>query len=392
MLAECVGLLLLWISAARAQELVVRAELSAPAATAQVAEDAARPSDGLRAVTLPELLVGRPPVVLGQGSVELCRVEPMAATAVAEASRRAESNVLYVEYDAAMADIEAATRALGCLKEHADPRVASRLYYLRGLIAWQRGDAAQARIDFRQAHVYDPALAWDANFPPSGKAPFEEAARDVAASSTVLLDWLPVPDGVRVLVDGVEVADPGAGVHVRPGEHLVQLVGASISTIRVRVEGGPATLFVPNAVPESLAREVEAADAAPVLARVLAASTAPGQPVYVALPTGTWRGAAGEPAFERLATRDPHRGRRVAKRVLLGSGGAVFVAGGALAGASFLQATSLARAAPNGTWDEYQAAVPRYERAKTRLTIGEAAAASGVVLLGVGLVLPVGGP
>lgn len=380
-------------ASALAGDIVVHADLKPEAAVEQASADAGVPAEGLKPVTLPELFLGRSPLVVGEGEVTLCAVAPMAMTAVAEAAKRAESNVLYVDYTAALEDIDAATKALGCLRERANVEDAARLFFLAGVIASERKDTERAFAAFRQAHVFQPGLAWDEDFPPDAKPTFEEAARSAKNDPPMRMSIRPIPDDTGITVDGRVIGSAEAGFDLATGEHLVQLVGATITTVRVTVRPGEATLFVPNAVVEADAYDFAVPERAVVLSSLVATVAGKGTKTYVALPTGTWAGLAGDAGFQQIAAHDPAAARKRQKKVLQLAGGALALGGASLAGVSYAQGRGMIAEmeAPGATYAAYEDTVGPYAGARTRLMIGEGVLGAGAIVAGVGFALPLGG-
>jgi hypothetical protein len=375
---------LLVSSPAIARDIVV--DGGVPDAAAQVAVDAHVDASSLVVVTLPTLFAGRSPVIPGGGRVDLCGVAPLPVSAMQEAATKAESKMAHLEHDGAIAELDIASRALACLKEPITGANAARLYFLRGLAAYALEKDDVAKAAFRQAHAYDPAFTWDPRFPPDSQPLYREAAAAADAEPKAHFGVVPWPEGATIDVDGEAIADPHATVDVLAGEHLVQIAtAASLSTVRVIVEPGVhAELILPAAVTDATTAWV--ATDPDDLGFLLAAATEPGDTVYVALPTGTWR-REGE-GFVPIATHEPPKPPKAASPtawmrpvgIVTASAGAL-VAGGSLA-------VNRIGASKDATAEGFQAWNGRNEVAQITWPVGLGLASAGAALVGVSFALP----
>ena len=75
-----------------------------------------RPADDLKVLTIPELVRGKPAVLLGGGRVESCFGPPTTDFDVREAVGRVERALAYLEYEKAIAHIQVGEEAIRCLR------------------------------------------------------------------------------------------------------------------------------------------------------------------------------------------------------------------------------------------------------------------------------------
>lgn len=380
------------VSSAFASTVVVYAGVSREAAVTQAATDTGRPAADLSPVTLTELMGSRGPLLVGPGRIEPCVGLPSDNAQIERHLAAAENAINYLDPVAATAALDQADAAQLCLGEAAQPTLAGRAAFLRGIVAVDAGDEQAARKAFAQAHVYAPGTAWDSAFPPNGRRLFDEAAAEVASRKPVRLAVLPSGGGFSVRVDGQAPLDANAAP-VTPATHIVQ-VGAAprFSTVRVTITDD-ATVVLPALVRPSNANWVTEPLTATRLATVLATAVPADADVIVVLPDSTWSGNATQ-GWSVVARHTPKWSRRSAPNtVLLATGAGLGLGGGALAVASLIQGSAAADEADSaGAFDEWTLANTRYEGARSRLLIGEGIAALGTLAFGVGLAVPLGAP
>lgn len=256
-------------------------------ARARLAGGASLPPDQIRALTLAESLPKQPLVLVGPGKLDACAGKPSTNAEIREAADSAEKLVAYVEFDQALGELDIASSKLGCLGEPADGALAARVYFLQGVVAHGRGDSASADAAFRLALAFKPDLRWDENFPPDA-VPLFEAAKVGSAAPTHLAV---VPAPAAVWVDGR--TQPGGGVDVSPGVHLVQF-GEPLVTWRVYVDPGSSVGLVrPSSVPADAALWSKDLAKRSDLGFVLGAAFGTGQVIYVDDTETTWATTSG---------------------------------------------------------------------------------------------------
>ena len=270
------------------QPIVIRADLSSMDAARQVSRDGGPSTEEADPVTLTGLAGGRPPFIEGDGHVIPCGRAPTTAAAVAEASEEAQKMLLLLDYESARDALETALQTLGCQRDRADARAAAQLYFLSGLVRIDQDWPKKARDDFSHALAYVPDLAWDDNFNPEegdGSKLLEAARTSLTQQPVATLHIAPVTDTVQVVVDGAP-ADT-LPLSLRPGEHVVQLEGATTTTtVRVHLDaGGTATLAVPGLLEESHAYAITDYQRARDIHTAIDPSLPPDADLWVALPT-----------------------------------------------------------------------------------------------------------
>ncbi|MBW2255790.1 MAG: hypothetical protein JRI25_14480, partial [Deltaproteobacteria bacterium] len=242
------GLLALLTAPATAADTVLHAG-DAEAVVAKVAEDTGRPPEELVATTLPDLLVGNPPLLVGGGALETCRREPATAAAFQEALSVAESSMAFMEYGQALGELEEAAQVLGCQTTPADPTSASRLHYLRGLSFFFAEVSEAARAAWVQAHRFHPGLKWDDNFSPDGQMVFEAARALVDADEPTTLTIVPTPSDGALWLDGRRVQLEAGALSIPGGKHLAQFGAERVTTVQLQLAPGSSnTLIIPDAL------------------------------------------------------------------------------------------------------------------------------------------------
>lgn len=288
---------------AEAADLVVYGDGDAAAAVAQVARHARVAPSELRGVRLSELIGNRPPTLLGSGRVFPCTGRRTTLGEVTAAAERAKGSVAFMDYAQALVDADAALGALSCLTESADGAMGSRILFLRGVALYYAGNVDEARAAFRQAHLFQPGLGWDPDFPTEPQRVFDEALSELANAQTARITVVPGPAAVPVVVDGRRIT---RAVSVSAGDHLVQVGGPRVASVRVNlVAGGDSTLLVTDAVDDTAVRWASEDERRGELSLVLAAVVGDGFVVYVVHGERSYRLTTGETAWERLDAPEP---------------------------------------------------------------------------------------
>jgi len=395
------GLLALLTAPAGAADTVLYAT-DAEAALARVAEDTGRPPEELVATTLPTLLSGRPPLLIGGGALETCAGEPAGPEAFQQALSAAESSMAFMEYGQALSELEEAAGLLGCLATPADPEAASRLHYLRGLCFFFADEPEAARAAWVQAHRFHPGLRWDDNFPPDGQAVFEAARALVDADQPATLAIIPALASDTLWLDGRLVPLEAGGFSIPAGTHLVQLGSEPVTTVQLQLAPGSSnTLVLPGTLPADAVAWIADETLRPVVSAALEVALGTGARVYAVSDGVTWTGTAGGTSWEALeqiptpvpepvepVLPGPHRKRTW---YVFTSGAAV----GALAGVTALVSYVLARDAYRDAGAAqsvaiYKAEEDRFLRARRRYRIASWVAVGGAGVAAVGLAVPLG--
>jgi len=367
--------------------VVVRADLSATDAARQVARDSVLTESDLDPVTLTGLAGGRPPFVVGDGHVIPCGRAPTTAEAVARDADEALRLLVRLDHQAARDALEEALQELGCQKDRVSPETSARLYYLSGLVRIDQQWPDKARDDFAQALVYSPELTWDARFDPAegnGAQLLEEARKRVADSVPADLSIVPGGEELTITVDGAVVTQ--MPISLRPGEHVVQLQGATTTTVRTWLKpGGQATLAVPGLLEESHAYALTDSETQGPVRTTLDPSLAPDTDLWLATPSGTWRQDEGG-TMTLVAAHKPRTREYVRSNAWLsGSGGVALLGAGAWALVERSLATQAALEA-NGapSYAAWTAADSRFDvhQSRYRIALGATAAGATVALFG----------
>ncbi|HHO50059.1 MAG TPA: hypothetical protein ENK18_04105 [Deltaproteobacteria bacterium] len=246
------------------------------------------PPSQLSAVSLDTLLQATPEV-LGDAVMRRCARSSSSNEVVRTDLTRAE--IAWAQADAlnTMDHLDLAVARLGCLTEVVEPRVASRVFLLRGALLAQRGDTDAARNEFRTARFLDPAVAWRDDLPGEGRVVFEAPAPpEILASVRVL----PSDNASGPWIDGVELDDE---LRVPEGLHLAQYSSvAGIQSAWLSV-GGDTLLVLPGNFHRPVVQRMAVPEDQGAVEALLAAALPEMRAAYVAHGGGLW-----------LITRDGH--------------------------------------------------------------------------------------
>ncbi len=113
------------ISFALAADTVVYSGGDAAAALARVTSSTGS-AEQMKAVSVAELMAGRPPSMVGGGTIALCGGTPSSPDTLRQSLTLAEGAIKYMEFGSARAALDAAIRDLGCLQVPVDAAQASR--------------------------------------------------------------------------------------------------------------------------------------------------------------------------------------------------------------------------------------------------------------------------
>lgn len=356
--------------------------LDADVAAARVRDDA-----GLEVAPPPtalSALVRGHSIVASGTSIEGCTGDPADVGLIASGARRARGKIDYLDPAAARAEVAATLKYAPCVTGAIDPTALARLYFLDGVAAQALADDRAASSAFASMRAVAPDFAWDTTLPADAMALFD-AARPGPLVSVLRL----VPaNGEKVLVDG----HPGGDTLSLPaGRHLLQAVGSTGAW--VDLGANDASVVVPAAVDDDAVAWIGDAAGAARLSAVLAAVTEPGTVVYVATPTGTWRGTSGEPGWTLLKK---HRAGFDPVGPVVSAVGLTAIIGGSVLFAHEYQAGTAARDAgggqdPDNDYADYLAHKPAYDAAKRDMYGAGAIIGLGTAALTVGVVFTFGG-
>ncbi|GEM_PF-2065960 len=242
--------------------------------------------------TLPSLLADAAPLLAGDGELRPCTGEPTSHEALGVAIDEAAGALDYAEYAQARAVLDTALASLPCLFEPLQPELVARAWYLHGMAWLGEGDKPKAWSDFGRTWHYDQGLDWDDTYPPDGKATFEAARAEQAATDTTRLEVLP-PGTLVVNGETVRAAEV---LDLRPGRHVLQTPESYTTALLDLPPGAEAELLLPWELDDRSLTSVATSDTQALLAWAL--SGRGHDTVYVYLPdrplwtldttTGTW--------------------------------------------------------------------------------------------------------
>ena len=390
----------------------------------------------IKPVTLSDITVGEAPVLFGPGAAKACGGVPSTMSALRGAVERAESGVAYMEFEQAKAHLKTAVNALGCLKEPVHPETGSRLHYLNGILLHSSGNNDGASIAFKQAHHFQPGLTWDDYFPPDSKDLFDAAGSALAGETVLTLAVVPAPAEGALWIDGRAVTAPGGIVSLPEGDHLVQVVSAETTTVRLSViphqegageeaeasvegeeeeeapgeseatgEGAAAeegagaaidrslvthTLVVPTAVTNSDLTWADEDTSRQNLEIILSAALGEGGVVYIPLGATVWTTTLGSGEWTALevptgALVSRTGIKRIAGQSLFWGGAGIAVGSGLYGALNYIQAIDNRNDGISATsWNAYFKAREDYDEAQGKYTISAIVFLSGAAMTGGG--------
>lgn len=374
----------------------------------------------LRAVSVAELMSGRPPTMVSGGQLSLCSGAPSSPDGVRQSLQLAEGAIKYMEFGSARAALQATIRDLNCLQIAVDPAQASRAWYLLGIVDAASNDQAGSREDFRRARLFAPSMVWDDNFAPNARATFDAIAAEAKAPALVPLTVLPAPAEGAFRLDGRPVQLIDGHVGVSAGDHYVQIgegSQSSVVTFSLHVDGNaPPMLVLPSLVGPDVLDWAGDGDKRAALSAVLVSALGSEGIVYVVNPSVVWRVRLGGSAWDLVA--DPGNSAQVTKPVvrpvaqqkpaplpteplatpakkgpgvvgpvMMGVGGATGVAGGVVALLGYTRAVdAYNNAVDNGT---SQADRTQYVKGGRQLRTGAVIGVVGAVVLATGVVVTI---
>lgn len=289
--------LISFVTAAFALDTVVYGGGDPAPVLQKVAAASGTPVEGLRAVSVTELVSGRPPTLVGGGKLTVCSGTPASLASVRQSVDLAKGAIAYMEFGSARAALDAAIRDLGCIQEPVDGALASRAWYLLGIVT--ADDQAASRASFRQARLMTPDMVWDDNFSPAARGTFDAVATELKSGPLVQLSVIPEPPEGSLRVDGRPVKTVGGRVGVTPGAHHVQFGTASVTTMTMDLDANsPATLVLPSIVTASALDWAGDGDKRGALSSVLLGALGGEDSVYVVSGAAIWRVRLGGSAWD----------------------------------------------------------------------------------------------
>ncbi|MEE2751471.1 MAG: hypothetical protein VX519_08565 [Myxococcota bacterium] len=397
----CIVLAFFYALPATAGELVLYGpEESADTARAKVALFGGRTLANLQARTLTELVGEESLTVVGGATLTSCSGKPSVNADIASLLKEAEGALQFMEFESAAAHLEQAVAAELCLSEPLEAVQASRVHYLRGMVAVGTGNPAGAWPEFLQAALLNPDITWDDNFPPDGQTAFKGAVAATGAAEPQALNLVPAMEG-PIWVNGVQ-AENGAELMLKSGKNLIQSGQDNLTTWKIELPEATNAAVIRTALVED-SQVTWASDAATRgQLEALLAHNSQGAVTYVSLPgqvlwqfepaTGVWSGLSGVTDAETPAENDavadaaalPSAGTPKNRQVLyLAGGGGLTAVGGSLIAVAFSKKAQLT----NGEFGlQYNnTAETLRDQANTLGKTGQVAGAMGLGLIGYGL-------
>ena len=335
-------------------------------------------------VSLPSLRTEPGVWVSGSAKVTTCAGTPTGGGDLLQLRKSASGMVAYLRVPEAREALARLDLILTCLAEPIDASLAADLYRLRGYAEMLGKDKEAAATAFRKALSFAPELPWSEEHNPAFGSALLEDLRGEPTSAAVALEVLPVVEGAETTVGGRTPDLLG------PGEHFVQLHGATTQSMWLRIQSGADTvslvlpsLLGPDALQDWAEPPVQSLWRAVVQASPMGSAAveviADGHVHLLQAGATTWETTA---RLQNLGADDP-RGRRRAALAWYGSAGLSILGGGALLGiatnaAAELEASARAdRLSP----DEAEATRTRINR---NLLVGYGLIGAGVSVGGVG--------
>ncbi len=355
----------------------------------------------IRVMTIAELVRGKPAVMLGGGRVESCYGPPTTDHNLREAVDRIERAMAYLEYEKALAHVQVAEDSIRCLSTPADAQRISRLFYLKGLIAFEFGEKERTNQAFDIAFSIDPELVWDEYFPPDARPVFDAVALQLNERPVIKIDISPIPEDGFVWVDGRRLDVAHGLISLRPGAHLIQVVGQAMTSHWLTVKSpktssknpsGHPRLIVPSALTQAAIIWSTQEEKRPIFDVVLSVLYDPDVVVYFSINGVLVSHRVGTDSWEELKIPSGFstggNTRLVAGRTLMWAGLSVSAGGMLLTSSSWLQASAAARKAEGAeAWADFSRNKIEYDAAIDRMSIGRWVTVGGLVALagGVGL-------
>lgn len=262
----------------------------------RVADRSATPIDQLDATPVSALLGTPPPLqVAGGGTLRHCAGTTTRAADVRTLQLRAEAAWRSEDLQTALDQLDLGITRLGCLGDRVEPKVAARLFLLRGGLLAQAGDPEGGKAELRTALALHPDAQWDGTLPDAGAPLLQAVAAEPQDASLAAVPTVSTPPWV----DGRAVTT--TTVPLRPGLHLVQRAGpGGLQSAWLSLES-PATLVMPDAYRRPVLSQLADDSHQPAVLALLQATVGT-DPTYVATADALWliTWDAGTPQVETL--------------------------------------------------------------------------------------------
>ncbi len=362
--------------AARAGTVVIHAPGDPDAAVARAAGDTETAAELLQPVDLPALLTENAPLTVSGGALVACATEATRWGDLGGAVKQAEGDLAYAEYPEALISLAPAVAGVACLQTPAGSAEIARVFYLQGMAHLGAGDTEAASAAYSQALLFQPTLAWDDDFEPSGRDVFDAARKTLSEQSRASLTIAPLAPPVRLWIDAQPaIASP---VTLPPGRHHVQLARAADGpreTFWLTLDASAdATLLAPAALPVNLTVWVDDPIRRAELALLLSAVLEPDVAALIPTDQITWELTAPDRTWqERTAAPTctlPCAAKWTGAALAAGTGVWAAIAFGQAAAAAAVVNEATTGAAQQAALVDFEAADQRWIRARTAATAG----------------------
>lgn len=206
-----------------------------------VAQRTGLPTDELTAIPLTDLLQ-KEAATVGDAVMRRCTSEPATAADVRADLARAEAAWAKEDRVGAVDHLDLAAAHLGCLTELADPKVAARIFMLRGALEAST-DLETAEGEMRTAMAFDEEITWDTSYPPEGEAVLSSQR---TALATCVIESAPEATTTGPWLNGRPLTNAPLSRIVPDGLHLTQYRSPKGIQSAWLLVGGDATVVVPT--------------------------------------------------------------------------------------------------------------------------------------------------
>ena len=341
------------------------------------------------------------------GTLETCGAGRASLAQLEEDLARAEEQMTDLEYGEAQVLLEDLDGRLCGADQPLPADMVSRVPYLLGVVLAYRGEPDRARDHFTRAVEREPELSWDNDFPPDPQQLFLSAATEAVRGKSASFTLDPAATPAEVWIDGKPLPASGAPATLLGRRHLLQIRGGDgqISTATLIVDDlGTVTLVHDDRTVEGAARTPT--DPLGALAFGALASVAIGRGYTEVLlvqddtPDHLWRFDPADREWSLVSlVRDElvarARGFQAAGSALMGSGLAVSVAGGVIAGTSARRGKEVLgeMTGPNGELSAglYDLHVDEYDGYRRDTIAGWVMMGAGVAVAAIGVPLLIRG-
>jgi hypothetical protein len=349
----------------------------------------------LNPVTIIDIAGNHPAILLAQigeeaptlSDVSGCSGAVMSNSRLKKLTQTADNDLAYYELEKAQERLDSAVDGLVCLQDTIEVDVVQRLYFLQGILQHSLENPQEATKAFSLAIRFKPDLQWDDNFAPDAKPLFVEAKKSFSQAKEIPLEIIPKDATPNIWVNGVALIS-GAEHLLYEGENIIQVVGSTIQTHKIMVDGSvdKLQLVVPSTMPITantwVSDDTQREELDFVLSNVLPQESE----LFVHNSGEVWTTMIGSTEWVQLEVPKRVENRANAKaisgKVLFWSGIGTMAAGLGYSGYFYLQGLESANQADQtGLFSEYETYRTSHSTEKVKYQIGWIVAGSG---LGVG--------